>query len=862
MINSDRSFDQFGSLRDGLLRVLDGAAKAYREIGDASSVERLCGARKTLADKRFRVVFMGRVKRGKSTTINALLGERILPDACSIGCTAVPIAVRYGETSRGICYDKSEAVIGDYDLSEGASLFVRLITLHDEESDGDSTRPLRAPVEGCRRAERFTRNALLSRGVEFVDTPGLKENAQLTERTWSELQGADAVVYVADISAVTEEDNLIDLERIVAGGHDARAVFVVWNRLDALRAPAEQITRAKAKAISLAESKGIPAAHVAFVSAADALEAHAEEHAENLQASGIPEFERALGGFLVERRSWAKLANSLSISELEITRAGSEVGTWREKYREQLNREDNAAQRAREAKQRAVGIAERVQHDVQHINGVLRQNLKAAVSSFLDDNRSGLERVVYEFELSTSDAVFSRRAAIENMALAAQRWLIERGQESERRKLLPLFRQHESDVRELRRRAVSDLELVAENIRQLEEAVCGSRSTAERKSERNDDPTEGSAFNGAAGVLDGVRSEGPEDELSFFWGTAAGGIAGSLFGGWLCAASSWNPILFSVVASIGAIVGSIRAVRSVKDAVWKAIEDGFPKLRSQLEMQAVRSVDPKLQELCDGVCGNVGVVVAEIDEVYESIRARLERTKSIVQGRQDKADELLEQLYGCKAELSQLEREIDPTRDLDRLVARIGSSLNEQCSANQVTEPGDSDTDLAEQDKELGQLNEELGPALCGRLDAVRRYFEKFGKWQSWMDVTLARLWVEGARKIDATIEKRKGSLQPQVFRIVTAIAVVEGESTYPSLEEIRRRCRQDEAFQRHAIGLSVDLVDEVYAKRLRADLLDDKGRAGQAFCKTYQRGLFRIDPESEQDPSDCGSVIDGKWER
>ena len=62
----------------------------------AIHAQRLDELEKRLAQGRFHLAVLGQVKRGKSTLINALLGEDILPSSV-VPLTALPTFIRYGE---------------------------------------------------------------------------------------------------------------------------------------------------------------------------------------------------------------------------------------------------------------------------------------------------------------------------------------------------------------------------------------------------------------------------------------------------------------------------------------------------------------------------------------------------------------------------------------------------------------------------------------------------------------------------------------------------------------------------------------------------------------------------------------------
>ena len=60
---------------------------------------------KNLKQGVFRLLVLGDMKRGKSTFLNALLGERILPSDVN-PCTALLTIIRYGEKKQAVVYFK------------------------------------------------------------------------------------------------------------------------------------------------------------------------------------------------------------------------------------------------------------------------------------------------------------------------------------------------------------------------------------------------------------------------------------------------------------------------------------------------------------------------------------------------------------------------------------------------------------------------------------------------------------------------------------------------------------------------------------------------------------------------------------
>jgi len=79
---------------DGVGRLLRLAAWG-EELGTKQVVEEARGLAARVSEGRFYLACIGQFKRGKSTLINALVGEPILPVGF-IPVTAVPTVIRYG----------------------------------------------------------------------------------------------------------------------------------------------------------------------------------------------------------------------------------------------------------------------------------------------------------------------------------------------------------------------------------------------------------------------------------------------------------------------------------------------------------------------------------------------------------------------------------------------------------------------------------------------------------------------------------------------------------------------------------------------------------------------------------------------
>jgi len=162
---------------DNLLRI----ANLAEEFNDNQITDDARSAAERIAEGRFFVACVGQFKRGKSTLLNALIGEPILPSGV-IPVTAVPTILRFGERRRARVRLRSGgwADIGVGDIEEYVS----------EARNPENRKEVAA-------LEVFVPSLLLREGMCFVDTPGLGSVfAGNTAATHAFLPHIDAAIVV------------------------------------------------------------------------------------------------------------------------------------------------------------------------------------------------------------------------------------------------------------------------------------------------------------------------------------------------------------------------------------------------------------------------------------------------------------------------------------------------------------------------------------------------------------------------------------------------------------------------------------------------------------------------------------------
>ncbi len=150
-----------------------------------------------VAEGRFYVACVGQFKRGKSTLLNALVGQSILP-AGIIPVTAVPTIVRFGE--------RLEARFRSRDGTWRPTEIADLAQFVSEALNPGNSK-------GIEGVEAFVPSALLAGGMCLVDTPGLGSVFSAnTEATHAFVPHVDAAIVVlgADPPISGDEANLVE----------------------------------------------------------------------------------------------------------------------------------------------------------------------------------------------------------------------------------------------------------------------------------------------------------------------------------------------------------------------------------------------------------------------------------------------------------------------------------------------------------------------------------------------------------------------------------------------------------------------------------------------------------------------------
>jgi small GTP-binding protein len=268
-------------------------------------IQRLGELEKRLSQGRFHLAVLGQVKRGKSTFINALLGEEVLPSSV-IPLTAIPTFIQYGE-QRGLRIryqdDRPDLVFNSHkeiDLLESSVFLseVQWLNKHLMEFVAEASNPRNE--KGVSHVE-VTHPAPILRDVVVIDTPGIGSTYRHnTEMTINFLRQCDAALFVISADPPITE---IELEFLKDIESKVSKIFFVLNKVDYLTKDELEKALAFYQEV-LTQNMGLDGSNPIFaISARNALQAKESEDAQKWDQSGLERVSSYLTEFLAQEKS-------------------------------------------------------------------------------------------------------------------------------------------------------------------------------------------------------------------------------------------------------------------------------------------------------------------------------------------------------------------------------------------------------------------------------------------------------------------------------------------------------------------------------------------------------------------------------
>ncbi|MDA3902792.1 MAG: dynamin family protein [Desulfuromusa sp.] len=387
----------------GLIGILNQAQECLDYLDDDYSDGRseLASLQTRLIAGQFRLAVLGQFKRGKSTLLNALLGEELLPTAI-IPVTAIPTFIGSAEkTDVQISFD-TEAEPVRFPVTSGQSLGDFLAEYVTEAGNSNNHRQVK-------RVDVGHPAVILQQGIVLIDTPGIgSTHKHNTEVAYQVLPECDAAIFlVSPDPPITE----IELDYLKEIQQCLPRTFFLLNKVDFLDEKEKNVSLSFLADQLAPLCDGIP--QVIPISARKGLEARLSGDVDGWKNSGMQQVEQNLIDFFAREKQQI-LHNSLqrricdqinSINmQLQLSLSALMLPEAELKQRiEQFRRSLPAVEREKEAAKDILSgdlkrLVERLNKEVEEVRAQAKEKIIGKLETHIQSvaDTEELERLVRE----------------------------------------------------------------------------------------------------------------------------------------------------------------------------------------------------------------------------------------------------------------------------------------------------------------------------------------------------------------------------------------------------------------------------------------------------------------------------------
>lgn len=261
----------------------------------------------------FKIAIIGRRKSGKSTFLNALVGENAIPNSKFSYSTSIPIIVEH-DLYHNILFSKPN---GSSPKTISADSLEELIATNNEYAEANFSSE---DIGDGRHVNIKHPNLFLPNNVQIIDTPPIFTRQIFQRTTINLLYECHAAILVVDATTYLDHSEIDLIHDILDLG---LSLFVVFNKIDLLNKVELDILKMKAEK-DLAEILGyfpekdsrLP---LAFVSAKTTLDLRTKQNPKlltayfrDIEVSGLFHFEIQLHNFLTSNLKTEAVLHSIS----------------------------------------------------------------------------------------------------------------------------------------------------------------------------------------------------------------------------------------------------------------------------------------------------------------------------------------------------------------------------------------------------------------------------------------------------------------------------------------------------------------------------------------------------------------------
>lgn len=317
MALNQEQLNKFREQKERLGAMLSDSADVISELNMASASENLSKLSEKVNNETFKIQVVGTFSNGKSSVINALLGENVLP-AYALPTTAVINEVKYGAKKEAVLYfrnplpeklpetlsPKAKSHMEKHKNSNVPPLVIDYNEIEDyvviPMGEDPTEMLMESPYE---KVELFWPLDMLKQGVEIIDSPGLNESETRAKVTMDYLTKADAILFVLAADKLCSQDEMDFIENNLHAFGFTDPFFVV-NRFDLIN-EREKDRIKKFAEFKLSQYSTNP---IYYISAFNAIEGVINNNYQIVENSGILPFVAHLTDYLTKDKGKIKLS--------------------------------------------------------------------------------------------------------------------------------------------------------------------------------------------------------------------------------------------------------------------------------------------------------------------------------------------------------------------------------------------------------------------------------------------------------------------------------------------------------------------------------------------------------------------------
>ncbi|WP_422122399.1 dynamin family protein [Planococcus sp. X10-3] len=335
--------NEYQENRSLLIDEINRYKRALQEMVLEDELQKVNQYESDILNDNFQLAVVGEFSRGKSTFINALLGQQILPSSAKPTTTILNKIVYSPYPFIKLYYHNGMKAPDMITEEEFKKLVAPMDPIAGDEASEKEYEEIVDYMKKIKYAEIGRNLPLCANGVEVIDTPGTNDLDPIREEITNTIipRSDAAILLLSALKILSESEMSLLRDRLLA--NDIQKVFIVVNFKDQLGSKEEERKVLEFAYEHLKEILDQP--KIFMVSAKHALNARRKQKGEematkrrrpvevwNFEDTGFPELEMSLADFLQYERGSIKLLKPLKRT----------VGSIKEVKKNQIDFERNA----------------------------------------------------------------------------------------------------------------------------------------------------------------------------------------------------------------------------------------------------------------------------------------------------------------------------------------------------------------------------------------------------------------------------------------------------------------------------------------------------------------------------------------